>query len=45
MIENLITFWLAVLLGVVAFVTGWMWGYAACEQQYKQKDKDESVSM
>jgi uncharacterized protein YneF (UPF0154 family) len=37
-VANIITFWMAVLLGVVAFVAGWFWGYASAERAYNAKD-------
>jgi heme/copper-type cytochrome/quinol oxidase subunit 2 len=37
---NLMTFVLAIVLGIIAFIAGWMWGFATCENQYR---KDENV--
>jgi hypothetical protein len=35
---NLITFVMALVLGIVSFIAGWLWGFATCENLYK---KDE----
>jgi hypothetical protein len=40
-IANLITFVLALVLALISFIGGWLWGFATCENQYK-KDRDET---